>query len=57
MQDGSTDGTYDKLNILKKKYDFKLNSVIEKRGYTSAFLLGIKECKENTIFFSGFTFT
>ena len=52
MQDGSTDGTYDKLNILKKKYDFKLNSVIEKRGYTSAFLLGIKECKENTIFFS-----
>ena len=52
MQDGSTDGTYEKLNILKKKYDFKLNSVIEKRGYTSAFVLGIKECKESTIFFS-----
>jgi len=52
VQDGSTDGTYEKLNFLKKRYNLSLNSVKKRRGYTKAFLAGIKSCHNDTIFFS-----
>jgi len=52
IQDGSTDGTYERLKILKKKYNLTLNSVKRRRGYTNAFLTGIKSCRNNIIFFS-----
>ena len=51
VQDGSTDGTYEKLNFLKKRYNLSLNSVKKRRGYTKAFLAGIKSCHNDTIFF------
>lgn len=52
VQDGSTDGTYEKLEKIKEKYNIKLNSIKNRRGYTQAFLDGIKECNEKVIFFS-----
>jgi hypothetical protein len=52
VQDGSTDGTYEKLKFFKKKYNLTLNSVKKRRGYTNAFLTGIKNCHNDTIFFS-----
>tara|TARA_B100000767_G_scaffold268412_1_gene288595 strand:- start:218 stop:928 length:711 start_codon:yes stop_codon:yes gene_type:complete len=52
IQDGSTDGTYERLKFFKKKYNLTLNSVKKRRGYTNAFLTGIKSCRNDTIFFS-----
>mgnify|MGYP001468727873 FL=1 len=52
VQDGSTDGTYEKLNELKVKYNFILNSLKERRGYTQAFIDGVNSCSGNTILFS-----
>jgi len=52
VQDGSTDGTYEKLNELKTKYNFILNSLEERRGYTQAFIDGVNSCSGNTILFS-----
>ena len=52
VQDGSSDGTYEKLNELKAKYNFILNSLKERRGYTQAFIDGVNICSGNTILFS-----
>ena len=52
VQDGSSDGTYEKLNELKAKYNFILNSLKERRGYTQAFIDGVNTCSGNTILFS-----
>ena len=52
VQDGSTDGTYEKLNELKTKYNFILNSLEERRGYTQAFIDGVNTCSGNIILFS-----
>jgi glycosyltransferase involved in cell wall biosynthesis len=52
VQDGSTDGTYEKLEIIKERYNIKLNSIKNRRGYTQAFLDGIEDCNEKIIFFS-----
>ena len=52
VEDGSTDGTHDKLKEIKEKYNIKLNSIKNRRGYTQAFLDGIEECNEKVIFFS-----
>ena len=52
IQDGSNDGTYEKLNLIKKKYNLTLSNVKGRRGYTKAFNIGVKKCKNETIFFS-----
>ena len=51
VQDGSTDGTYEKLEEIREKYSIKLNSIKNRRGYTQAFLDGVKDCDEEVIFF------
>ncbi len=52
MQDGSSDGTYEKLNALEKMYNFVNDSKIDRRGYSRAFLEGVKKCKNDIILFS-----
>ena len=52
VQDGSNDGTFEKLNKLKKKYSFKLYNKENRLGYYNAFLKGVKLCRGKVIFFS-----
>tara|TARA_Y100000996_G_C22529499_1_gene645919 strand:- start:679 stop:1404 length:726 start_codon:yes stop_codon:yes gene_type:complete len=52
VQDGSKDGTFEKLNLIKNKYNLTLSNVKKRRGYTKAFKVGVKKCKNETIFFS-----
>lgn len=52
VQDGSNDGTYEKLINLNQQYFFKLNSVKERRGYAKAFIDGVNSCSGNIMLFS-----
>ena len=51
-EDGSEDSTFDKILSLKKKLKLTICSSIKRKGYTKAFIDGVKCCKSNYIFFS-----
>ena len=52
IQDGSRDGTFEKLQNLKKKKKFILYNKRNRLGYYNAFLKGVSLSKGNVIFFS-----
>ncbi len=52
VQDGSTDGTYELLEKISKRYKIILFNKKKRLGYYNAFLKGVKLCKGETIFFS-----
>lgn len=52
IQDGSRDGTFEKLENLKKKKKFILYNKRNRLGYYNAFLKGVSLSKGNVIFFS-----
>ena len=51
-EDGSKDSTYDKILSLKKKLKLTICSSKKRKGYTKAFIDGVKCCNANYIFFS-----
>ena len=50
-EDGSTDNSIDIINKLKKIYDIKLLSSPERKNYTDAVLIGLREANSNIISF------
>jgi|TARA_B100000965_G_scaffold32565_2_gene24104 glycosyltransferase involved in cell wall biosynthesis len=51
-EDGSTDGTSEKLLQLKSKFNLTLSQTKERRGYSKALIDGISLSKADIIFFS-----
>tara|TARA_B100001250_G_scaffold336706_1_gene303266 strand:+ start:1197 stop:1931 length:735 start_codon:yes stop_codon:yes gene_type:complete len=52
VEDGSTDGTSERLKELSKKYQIKLNQSKQRRGYSKALIDGINASESDFIFFS-----
>jgi len=52
VEDGSSDGTSEKLRELEKVYNFKLSQSKNRRGYSKALLTGINIASSEFIFFS-----
>ena len=52
IQDGSKDGTFEKLENLKKRKKFILHNKKNRLGYYNAFLKGVELSEGNIIFFS-----
>jgi len=52
VEDGSTDGTSERLKELRKKYQIKLNQSEQRRGYSRALVDGINSAESDFIFFS-----
>ena len=50
-EDGSTDNSINIINKLKKTYDIKLLSSPERKNYTDAVLIGLREANSNIISF------
>ena len=50
-EDGSTDNSINIINELKKIYDIKLLSSPERKNYTDAVLIGLREANSNIISF------
>ena len=50
-EDGSTDNSIDIINKLKEIYDIKLISSPERKNYTDAVLIGLREANSNIISF------
>ena len=50
-EDGSTDNSINIINKLKKIYDIKLLSSPERKNYTDAVLIGLREANSNIISF------
>ncbi len=52
IEDGSTDGTSEKLKELSKVYEITLSQSESRRGYSKALLKGISMCEAEFVFFS-----
>jgi len=52
VEDGSTDGTSERLKTLSKTYPIKLNQSENRRGYSKALIDGINSSNADFIFFS-----
>ena len=52
VEDGSFDGTAQKLRDLKKELNIELNQSENRRGYSKALIEGIQSCDSEYIFFS-----
>tara|TARA_B100001996_G_scaffold360610_1_gene326740 strand:+ start:357 stop:1070 length:714 start_codon:yes stop_codon:yes gene_type:complete len=52
IEDGSTDGTSEKLKELSDKYNLSLSQSEERRGYSNALIEGLSISKSEYIFFS-----
>ncbi len=52
VEDGSSDGTSEKLKELEKSLNIQLNQSEVRRGYSNALIEGINSCNSNFIFFS-----
>lgn len=52
VEDGSFDGTAEKLRDLKKELNIELNQSENRRGYSKALIEGIQSCDSEYIFFS-----
>ena len=52
IEDGSNDGTSEKLKELSKIYEINLSQSKSRRGYSKALLTGISICESEFVFFS-----
>ena len=51
IEDGSTDGTSEKLKQLSDNYNLKLSQSKQRRGYSNALIEGLSISKSEYIFF------